>query len=112
MATITNDVRYDFLTHDRAQDYLNFLNALDNVSPFMHYASGERSTTLHGMRSRLNKLEKQGNCFTVLALGLSDDIIGYFAVNGGNSRATSHSAAIAVGVLRSHYNQGIGTKLL
>lgn len=112
MATITNDVRYDVLSSDRANDYLSFLNALDNASPYMHYLPGERSTTIHGMRSRLKKMEVQGNCFVMLALGLSGDIVGYFAVNGGNSKATKHSATIALGVLPSHHHQGVGAALL
>jgi ribosomal protein S18 acetylase RimI-like enzyme len=105
-------VVYELLSVDRAESYLSFLQILDAKSPYMHYSAGERTMSLQGMRSRLRKCDVQGNSFVVVALGMDNSIIGYFAVNGGNSQATCHSSTIAVGVLPSYQRSGIASALL
>lgn len=109
MSDFTPAVR--LLQSNDADDYLAFLCKLDAQSPFMHYRSGERSMTVQGMRSRIRKQEKQGNCFVALAIGIDDKPIGYFSVNGGNSLSTKHSATVAVGVLSEYRDRGVASRL-
>src|SRR5690349_16213967 len=71
---------YRLANSNDAGSYLSFLQKLDAESPFMHYVQGERTMTEQGMRSRMNKQEKQGNCFVVLSLGIDELPIGYFSV--------------------------------
>jgi len=94
-----------------AEKFLNFLKVLDAENEFMHYGVGERETTSHGMRSRLKKQEKQGNCYVVVAENLAGDFVGYFSVNGGNSVSSNHSATVAVGVLKAYQRWGVGSQL-
>jgi len=94
-----------------AQDYLDFLCKLDEQSLFMHYRKGERTMSLHGMRSRIRKSEKQGNSYALISLGIDDKPIGYFSVNGGNSLASRHSATVAVGVLSNYRERGIASQM-
>lgn len=92
--------------------FLAFLRRLDAESQYMHFAAGERTMTEQGMRSRFRKMDRQGNSFIVLALGVDDTPIGYFSVNGGTSMSTKHSASVAVGVSKSYRRQGVAVQLL
>ncbi|MEO5351052.1 MAG: GNAT family N-acetyltransferase [Magnetococcus sp. YQC-3] len=98
-------------TCEDAVKYLDFLFKLDIESDWMHFGSGERSMDERGMRSRLRKMERQGNAFAVLAFNLAGEVIGYFSVNGGNSSSTRHSGTCAVGVLDVYRHNGLARQL-
>lgn len=95
-----------------AEKYLEFLKALDTEAEYMHYEAGERTMTVQGMRSRMRKQDKQGNSFVVGCFNLAGDIVGYFSVNGGNSRRTKHSATVAVGLLPLYEGIGLARETL
>lgn len=102
---------FELVSHVDAEQYLSFLRKLDAESEYMHYCEGERLMDVHGMCSRLKKMSKQQNAFAECAFGLDGSIIGYFSVNGGNSKSTSHSATVAVGVLKAYRGNGIAAQL-
>ena len=78
---------------------------------FLLYEAGELDKTAEDERARIARLQARGNS-TVLVAEDGTALVGNLTAVGGEVRRLKHSATLALGVVRSHWGQGIGAALL
>jgi RimJ/RimL family protein N-acetyltransferase len=71
---------------------------------------GERTITPEEQRTQLEDLLKHENQ-TIFVAEHNDQLVGYLAAIGGQSKRNRQSVYIIIGILQAFTGQGIGTKL-
>ncbi|HEX9134767.1 MAG TPA: GNAT family protein [Ktedonobacteraceae bacterium] len=93
-----------------AEQFLSLCNKLDTETLFMMLEPGERTTTPEEQRAQIEHLLKHENQ-TIFVAEHDDQLVGYLASIGGESKRNRHSVYIIIGILQAFSGQGIGTKL-
>lgn len=93
-----------------AEQFLNLCNKLDTETQFMMLEPGERTTTPEEQRTQIEDLLKHENQ-TIFVAEHDDQLVGYLAAIGGQSKRNRQSVYIIIGILQAFTGQGIGTKL-
>jgi RimJ/RimL family protein N-acetyltransferase len=93
-----------------AAAFLMLNKELDRETAYMLYEENERATTLEQQKKMITTFLKMPNS-TILVAEQDGQLVGHLSVIGGSVNRKKHSAYLAIGVLRSYGNQGIGTSL-
>ncbi|MGE0049362.1 MAG: N-acetyltransferase family protein [Acidithiobacillus sp.] len=94
-----------------AESLLRHRQVLTAETPFMLYEPSELTKTPDDERLRISRLNGRSNSLLLVAEdGLS--IVGNLTAVGGEVRRLRHVATLSLGVLRSHWGQGVGRGLL
>jgi RimJ/RimL family protein N-acetyltransferase len=99
----------EILASDAAA-FLALNKELDRETAYMLYEENERAITLEQQKKMITTFLKMPNS-TILVAEQDGQLVGHLSVIGGSVNRKKHSAYLAVGVLRSYGNQGIGTSL-
>ena len=100
----------DALPEDAAA-LISLRKAIFGETNFMLYAPGEYSVSPEELSAQIAKINSSGYSRSLLA-EIDDALIGFLGVMGSPIPRLRHSAQIVVGVLRSHWRQGVGRALL
>ena len=100
----------DALSEDAAA-LVSLRKAIFGETNFMLYAPSEYSASPEELSAQIAKISSSGNSRSLLA-ETDDAFIGFLGVMGSPIPRLRHSAQIVVGVLRSHWRQGVGRALL
>ena len=100
----------DALPEDAAA-LLLLRKAIFSETNFMLYSPGEYSASPEELSAQIAKINISGYSRSLLA-EIDGTLIGFVGVTGSPIRRLRHSAQIVVGVLRSHWRQGVGRALL
>ena len=106
---VTFSIR-DALPEDAAA-LISLRKAIFGETNFMLYAPSEYSASPEELAAQLAKLRSSGHSRSLLA-ETEGTLIGFLGVMGSPVPRLRHSAQIVVGVLRSHWRQGVGRALL
>ena len=90
--------------------YMALLLQVDAETPNMKYEAGERAPTEVFMRSRIAEILGADNRMIFVAES-DDSLVGFLGAYGKQPRRVRHCVSIVVGVLRSHWRQGIAAQL-
>ena len=95
---------------DDAAAFVAHKNQLDTESKNMLYEPGERRITAESQTARLRQIGQTDNQTIFVA---EDDgaLVGHIAAFGMRPQRVRHRIHIVVGVVRSHWSQGIATRL-
>lgn len=90
---------------------ITLFKKLDEETSFMLFEPRERKITVDEQADRLKVLEKSSTdaMFVAESGGI---LIGFVVGISGTANRNRHAAHVAIGVLRGHWNKGVGTKLL
>jgi RimJ/RimL family protein N-acetyltransferase len=99
----------DALPEDAAA-LISLRKAIFGETNFMLYAPSEYSASLQEVSAQLTKIRESGHSRSLLA-ETEGALIGVLSVMGSPIPRLRHSAQIVVGVLRSHWRQGVGRAL-
>ena len=100
----------DALPEDAAA-LISLRKAIFGETNFMLYAPSEYSASTEDLSAQIAKINSSGYSRSLLA-AIDDTLIGFLGVMGSPIPRLRHSAQIVVGVLRSHWRQGVGRALL
>jgi len=100
----------DALPEDAAA-LISLRKAIFGETNFMLYAPGEYSASPEEVSAQLAKIRNSGHSRSLLA-ETEGALIGFLGVMGSPIPRLRHSAQIVLGVLRSHWRQGVGRALL
>lgn len=98
----------------RIGDVENFNHLLDNVinqSDYLLFNPGEHQISIQNQTLFLEEMITTANS-TIIVAELNDSLIGYVTLKGGTTNRNNHAAKLAMGLLPSFRNKGIGFKLL
>lgn len=98
-------------TVDDAEALLALRHRLAEETDFTSWDAGEDQGTVEKQRESILSFTRRDNCRYLLAVDGSD-LVGLMLAVGGDRNRLRHSAGIALGVLRSHWSQGIASRLL
>ncbi|KZE15212.1 GNAT family N-acetyltransferase [Priestia aryabhattai] len=93
-----------------AAAFLTLNKKLDKETAYMLYEENERATTLEQQKKMITTFLKMPNS-TILVAEQDGQLVGHLSMIGGSVNRKKHSAYLAVGVLHSYGNRGIGTAL-
>ena len=99
----------EILASDAAA-FLALNKELDRETAYMLYEENERATTLEQQKKMITTFLKMPNS-TILVAEQDGQLVGHLSVIGGSVNRKKHSVYLAVGVLQSYGNRGIGTAL-
>lgn len=98
----------------RINDVENFNQLLDSVinqSEYLLFNPGEHQISIQNQTLFLEEMITTSNS-TIIVAELNDVLIGYVTIQGGRTHRNQHSAKLAMGLLPTFRNKGIGYKLL
>lgn len=98
----------------RINDVENFNKLLDSVinqSEYLLFNPGEHQISIQNQTLFLEEMITTSNS-TIIVAELNDTLIGYVTIQGGKTNRNRHAAKIAMGLLPTFRNKGIGFKLL
>lgn len=91
--------------------YRNLQQALDRETPFMLFEPGEAPDDPAFWEDRLRPfLTESRHHFWVADDGAA--LLGFLRLIGNRPRRLQHTALVVMGIRRSHWGQGLGTKLM
>ncbi len=93
-----------------AKEFLRLCEQTDRETWFMMFEPAERRSTVAQERARIEQILRRDNQL-VLVAEEDGHLVGRLTAKGGDFRRNRHSAEIVIGILRSHWGQGIGTRL-
>lgn len=99
------------IKEDDAAAFLGLLQRLDVETAFMLMDPGERTASVDELRQRIRATLGSENQ-TVLVADVDRKLVGFIGATGGPYRRNRHSVYLAMGVLESHWGQGLGRSLL
>jgi len=93
-----------------AQDMLTLFSKLDSETEFMLFEPGERKTTLGEQKRNVSYfLEDESKAMIVAE---DKGIVGFSVLIGGNLARNSHVVSLVMGIEKSSWGKGVGSKLL
>lgn len=98
----------------RINDVENFNKLLDSVinqSEYLLFNPGEHQISIQNQTLFLEEMITTRNS-TIIIAELNETLIGYVTIQGGRTKRNRHAAKVAMGILPSFRNKGIGFKLL
>ena len=98
------------ITEDDAAAFVDLNRRLDEETEFMLYEPGERKTTAAEQVRRIRASSAEENK-TIFVAEDEGRPVGYLLAFGIQARRARHLVHVVVGVLKSHWGQGIGTRL-
>lgn len=94
-----------------ANAMLEYINAISRESDFLTFGEGEFGKTIEQEKSFIDNISKQNNSLFIIA-EVEGKIVGNLNFSGGARSRTAHTGEFGVSVLKEHWGQGIGTKLI
>ncbi|MHC4222457.1 MAG: GNAT family N-acetyltransferase [Planctomycetota bacterium] len=95
--------------HDAAAlDEMN--RSLDRETSFMMWEPGERKTSAEELAKRIRTMVSHENQNIFVAED-GDRLVGFLFAQGWSARRASRRLYLVIGILKSHWGQGIGTRL-
>ncbi|MTH53168.1 GNAT family N-acetyltransferase [Bacillus mangrovi] len=98
------------LTVEDAEQHLNLMLALDEQTGTMLYEPGERSDDAGQHAKRL--AAALNSTLFIWVWEENGTLTGHVTVIPGQLKRTSHKASIVIGLLPSHQNKGLGSRLM
>lgn len=96
---------------DDAGDIITLFQQLYSETTFLLYEPGEFVPRVNEYAHRIGQTAKDEN--GVMFIAEADrGMVGIIFGNRGTAKKTRHSLFVVMGVLRSHWNQGVGRSLL
>lgn len=93
------------------EELVNLFCTLDRETEFMLLEPGERKTTIEKQAQIIKEFTKS-NTQVLFVASEGGRIVGFIGGTGGSVNRQRHSVHIAMGVLASFWNRGIGTQLV
>lgn len=90
---------------------LEYIDEISRESDFLTFGQGEFNRTIDQEESFIDNISKQSNALFII-VELEGKIIGNLNFSGGTRPRTAHTGEFGVSVLKEHWGQGIGTKLI
>jgi RimJ/RimL family protein N-acetyltransferase len=98
-------------SEEDAQLLIDLRHRLIRETPFMLLEPDEFSTTVEDEGKRISRLKTRPNCLLFAAVD-GGQAIGMLSAIGGDARRIRHGTTLALGVVKSHWGQGIATEML
>ena len=98
------------VTHEDAQSLLELFIQLDEDTEFMLFEPGERATSLEEQHSIISMFQNDDSKEMLVAE--SSEICGFCVIVGGPQNRVAHVASLVIGVLKSKWGQGVGSKIM
>lgn len=98
-------------TVDDAEALLALRHQLAEETDFTSWDAGEDQGTVEKQRESLRALAHRDNCRYLVVVD-GPELVGLMLAVGGDRNRLRHSAELALGILRSHWSQGIASRLL
>ncbi len=93
-----------------AEELLKLSDQTDRETSFMLIEPGEQRTTVEQEREQIERILRRDNQ-VILVAEENGHLVGQLVASGGNFRRNRGLAHIYIGILKSHWGQGIGTRL-
>jgi RimJ/RimL family protein N-acetyltransferase len=94
-----------------APSLIDLRRRLFEETPFMLWEPGEFAQTEDDERARIIRLNQQPNSLILLAeAGMQ--LVGVLSATGDERKQLRHTALLSVGVVKSHWSLGIGSRMM